>query len=46
MTTLVTGAFGCLGSWVVRRLLAEGERTVIVDLGDDPWRLQMIAPGS
>lgn len=22
MTTLVTGAFGCLGSWVVRGLLA------------------------
>ena len=43
MTTLVTGAFGCIGSWVVRSLLAEGERPVAFDLGEDPWRLRMIA---
>ncbi|HET7343638.1 MAG TPA: NAD(P)-dependent oxidoreductase [Methylomirabilota bacterium] len=43
MTTLVTGAFGCIGSWVVRSLLADGERPVLFDLGDDPWRLRMIA---
>jgi nucleoside-diphosphate-sugar epimerase len=43
MTTLVTGAFGCIGSWVIRTLLAEGERPVAFDLGDDPWRLRMIA---
>lgn len=43
MTTLVTGAFGCIGSWVVRGLLADGERPVVFDLGDDPWRLRMIA---
>jgi len=43
MTTLVTGAFGCIGSWVVRGLLADGERPVAFDLGDDPWRLRMIA---
>jgi len=43
MTTLVTGAFGCIGSWVVRSLLADGERPVVFDLGDDPWRLRMIA---
>ena len=42
MTTLVTGAFGCIGSWVVRSLLADGERPVLFDLGDDPWRLRMI----
>jgi len=42
MATLVTGAFGCIGSWVVRRLLAAGERPVVYDLGDDPWRLRMI----
>jgi nucleoside-diphosphate-sugar epimerase len=45
MTTLVTGAFGCIGSWVVRSLLADGERPVALDLGDDPWRLRMIAGG-
>ncbi|MBI2204967.1 MAG: NAD(P)-dependent oxidoreductase [Candidatus Rokubacteria bacterium] len=43
MTTLVTGAFGCLGAEVVRQLLAEGERPVLLDFGDDPWRLRMIA---
>lgn len=42
MTTLVTGAFGCIGAWVVRGLLAAGERPVAFDLGDDPWRLRMI----
>jgi len=43
MTILVTGAFGCIGAWVVRRLLADGERPVLFDLADDPWRLRMIA---
>jgi nucleoside-diphosphate-sugar epimerase len=42
MTTLVTGAFGCIGAWVVRGLLAAGERVVTFDLGDDPWRMQMV----
>src|SRR5262245_4187188 len=46
MAFLVTGAFGCIGAWVVKRLLAVGERPVAYDLGDDPWRLRMIvAPG-
>jgi len=43
MTTLVTGAFGCIGAWVVRGLLADGERPVAFDLGEDPWRVRMIA---
>ena len=42
MTTLVTGAFGCIGAWVMRGLLAAGERPVAFDLGDDPWRMRMI----
>ena len=42
MTTLVTGAFGCIGAWVVKRLLTAGERPVVYDLGDDPWRMRMI----
>ena len=45
MSTLVTGAFGCIGAWVVRGLLGDGERPVLFDLGDDPWRMRMlIAP--
>src|SRR6266852_5133132 len=43
MATLVTGAFGCIGSWVVRDLLVAGERPVVFDLGDDPWRMRMVA---
>lgn len=42
MATLVTGAFGCIGSWVVGRLLEAGERPILYDLEDDPWRLRMI----
>src|SRR5437867_6827819 len=43
MTTLVTGAFGCVGAGVIRGLLAAGERPVVLDLDDDPWRVRMIA---
>jgi nucleoside-diphosphate-sugar epimerase len=42
MATLVTGAFGCIGAWVVKRLLAAGERPVVYDLSDDPWRMRML----
>ena len=42
MATLVTGAFGCIGAWVVKRLLAAGEHPVVYDLGEDPWRMRMI----
>src|SRR5882724_2579499 len=42
MAILVTGAFGCIGAWVIKRLLAAGERPVVYDLGDDPWRMRMI----
>src|SRR2546430_3800763 len=41
-TTLGTGAFGCIGAWVDRGLLSGGERPVVFDLGDDPWRMRMI----
>lgn len=42
MATLVTGAFGCLGAWVCKRLLEAGEEAVAFDLGDDPWRMRML----
>ena len=42
MATLVTGAFGCIGAWVCKRLLEAGERTVAFDVGDDPWRMRML----
>ena len=42
MATLVTGAFGCIGAWVCKRLLEAGERPVAFDVGDDPWRMRML----
>src|SRR5262249_41785296 len=43
MTTLVTRAFGCIAAWFVPGLLAAGARPVGYELGDDPWRIRMIA---
>ncbi len=31
MATLVTGAFGCIGAWVCKRLLEAGEKPVAFD---------------
>jgi nucleoside-diphosphate-sugar epimerase len=41
---LVTGSEGCLGSWVVKRLLDRGERCVALDLGADATRLRRLVP--
>jgi dTDP-D-glucose 4,6-dehydratase len=42
MSTLVTGAFGCIGAWVVRDLLGDGDGASaaiadVVGLIDDAW---------
>ncbi len=34
MARLVTGAFGCIGAWVCRRLLEAGEKRVAFDVGE------------
>jgi UDP-glucuronate 4-epimerase len=39
---LVTGAFGCIGAWVTRLLVEEAAPVVAYDLGDDPYRLQLV----
>src|SRR5215467_5014337 len=39
---LVTGAFGCIGSWVIRELAAAGAMVVGLDVGADPRRLRQI----
>ncbi len=36
----VTGALGCIGAWVVERLLARGDRPIVFDTGGDPYRLR------
>jgi nucleoside-diphosphate-sugar epimerase len=41
---LVTGSEGCIGSWVVRRLLAEGADVVACDLAPAPLRIGRIVP--
>jgi nucleoside-diphosphate-sugar epimerase len=43
MRTLVTGAQGCIGSWVVRRLVEQGHEVVTFDVNDSLARLAMIA---
>jgi nucleoside-diphosphate-sugar epimerase len=43
MRTLVTGAQGCIGSWVVRRLIEQGHEVVTFDVNDSLARLEMIS---
>ncbi|MBI3923368.1 MAG: NAD(P)-dependent oxidoreductase [Armatimonadetes bacterium] len=42
MKFLVTGAYGCIGSWIVKSLIERGEQVVIFDLREDPSRMRMI----
>ena len=39
---LVTGALGCIGSWVVRNLVQQGIAVTAYDLAGDPHRMQLI----
>jgi nucleoside-diphosphate-sugar epimerase len=39
---LVTGAMGCIGAWVVRRLVREDTPVAVFDLSTDPRRLRLI----
>jgi nucleoside-diphosphate-sugar epimerase len=43
MRTLVTGAQGCIGSWVVRRLIEQGHEVITFDVNDSLARLEMIS---
>src|SRR5436190_15744918 len=42
MRVLLTGGYGCIGSWIVRNLLARGDAAFIYDLKEDPRRLRLI----
>ena len=42
---LVTGAAGCIGAWVVRRLLDDGIPVTATDISEDLRRLQLISLG-
>jgi len=39
-TYFLTGALGCIGAWIVERLLARGDRPFVFDLGGDPRRIR------
>jgi nucleoside-diphosphate-sugar epimerase len=42
MRVLLTGGYGCIGSWIVRLLLARGDEALIYDLKEDPKRLRLL----
>jgi nucleoside-diphosphate-sugar epimerase len=42
MNVLLTGGYGCIGSWMVRQLLQRGDRVWIYDLKEDPHRLHLL----
>jgi nucleoside-diphosphate-sugar epimerase len=42
MNVLLTGGYGCIGSWITRNLLAGGHRVWIYDLKEDPKRMRLI----
>lgn len=44
MRVLLTGGYGCIGSWIVRNLLGRGDQVWIYDLKEDPKRLRLILP--
>jgi UDP-glucose 4-epimerase len=44
MRVLVTGAQGCIGAWVVKRLLDRQMDVLVYDLESEAARLKMIAP--
>ena len=42
MNVLLTGGYGCIGSWIVQQLLQRGDHVWIFDLKEDPHRLQLL----
>ena len=41
-TYFITGAQGCIGSWIVKALIERGDEVVVFDLSSDTRRLQAI----
>jgi nucleoside-diphosphate-sugar epimerase len=46
MQVLITGGYGFIGAWIIRNLLARGDRVWVYDLKEDPRRLRQILPES
>ena len=43
MRVLLTGGYGCIGSWIVRNLLDRGDEVFVFDLKEDTRRLRLLA---
>src|ERR1700730_4021585 len=44
MRVLLTGGYGCIGSWIARPLLERGDQVGVYDLKEEPRRLRLILP--
>ncbi|MBY0231595.1 MAG: NAD(P)-dependent oxidoreductase [Gemmataceae bacterium] len=44
MRVLITGGYGCIGAWIVRRLLEQEVPAFVYDLREDPRRLAQLLP--
>lgn len=42
MNTLLTGGYGCIGSWITHNLLRRGDKVWIYDLKEDPKRMRLL----
>jgi nucleoside-diphosphate-sugar epimerase len=42
MRVLLTGGYGCIGSWIARNLLARADQVWVYDLKEDPRRMRLI----
>jgi nucleoside-diphosphate-sugar epimerase len=42
MHVLLTGGYGCIGAWIVRKLLGRGDAVWVYDLKEDPRRLRLL----
>jgi nucleoside-diphosphate-sugar epimerase len=44
MRVLLTGGYGCIGSWIIRHLLDRSDQVWVYDLREDARRLRLIMP--
>src|SRR5260370_41637390 len=42
MRVLLTGGYGCIGSWIVRNLLERGDQVWVYDLKEDLSRMRLL----
>jgi nucleoside-diphosphate-sugar epimerase len=42
MRVLITGGYGFIGAWIIRRLLQRGDTVFVYDLAENPRRLDLI----